>query len=159
MTDTQTLTWLKDRIDIKNTILSYATAADFRDWALLRSILADNLDIDFTSSGGPALKVTAEEYVAQVQGLIPGFDTTQHQLTNFHIEIQENKAKTRVYMHAEHFYRSKTKVLDRAVGGYYNHELQRIQGVWKISRLKLTETWSRGDMRAFELAAKQCQNK
>lgn len=157
MTETETLTWLKDQADIKNTILSYAIAADFRNWGLLRSILADSLEIDFTSSGGPALKVTAEEYVAQVQGLIPGFDTTQHQLTNFNIEIKGNQAKTTVYMQAEHFYRSKTETLDRAVGGYYNHELQRIQGVWKISSLKLTETWSRGDMRAFELAAKRCQ--
>ncbi|MFI3253849.1 MAG: nuclear transport factor 2 family protein [Eubacteriales bacterium] len=98
MSEEKTLTCLKDRVDIQNTILSYATAADFRDWGLLRTILADFVDIDFTSSGGPALKVTAEAYVAQVQGLIAGFDTTQHQLTNFSIEIKGNQAKTTVYI-------------------------------------------------------------
>lgn len=156
MTETQTIAWLKVREDIKSTILSYATAADFREWDLLRSILADRLDIDFTSSGGPTCNVTADEYVAQVQGLIPGFDVTQHQLTNFKIEFENNQAKTTVYMQAEHIFHGETEELNRVVGGYYNHKLQRIDGVWKITALKLTETWSRGDMCTFELAAKRC---
>lgn len=159
MTTEETITWLKDCADIETTILNYATAADFRDWALLRSILADRLDIDFTSSGGPAMNVTGEEYVAQVRSLIPGFDTTQHQLTNFHIKITGNSAETTVYMQAEHFYRSETETLDRAVGGYYSNKLERIQGVWKITSLKLTETWSRGDMQAFVLAGERCRGK
>lgn len=157
MTTEQTLSWLKDRTDIKNVVLSYATAADFRDWALLRSILADCLDIDFTTSGGPAMKLTAEEYVLQVQILIPGFDVTQHKLSNFNIEISENSAKTVVYMEADHFYRSETENLERAVGGYYTHQLEKIKGSWKIKSLKLTETWSRGDMRAFAFGMERCR--
>lgn len=157
MTVEETITWLKDRIEIEKTILSYGKAADFRDWALLRSILGERLEIDFTSSGGPAMELTAEDYVLQVQSLIPGFDVTQHKLTNFHIDIMGNQAKTLVYMEAEHFYRSETENLERAVGGYYSHKLEKIKGVWKITSLKLTETWSRGDMRAFALAMERCR--
>lgn len=157
MTVEKTLEWLKNKVEIENTILNYATAADFRDWSLLRSILADRLDIDFTSLGGPATNLTAEEYITQVQGLIPGFDTTQHQFTNFNIRITENKADTTVYMQAEHFILSDGEQLSRAVGGFYNHKLEQIQGCWKITGLKLTQTWNRGDIRAFELAAKRCQ--
>lgn len=157
MSEENTMEWLKERAYIKSTLLNYATAADFRDWSLLRSILADRLDIDFTSSGGPAMNLSAEEYVAQVKSLIPGFDVTQHQLTNFDIKICKNKAETTVYMQAEHFYRSETEEYNRAVGGYCNHKLECIQGVWKIVSLKLTETWSRGDMRAVVLAMERCR--
>ncbi|MFI3249512.1 MAG: nuclear transport factor 2 family protein [Eubacteriales bacterium] len=128
MTLENTTAWLKDQAEIERTILCYATAADTRDWSLHRSILADRLDIDFASMGGPALNLSAEEYVTQVQGLIPGFDATQHQLTNFKIDITENHPETTVYMQAEHFYRTETEVLDRAVGGYYCHKLERVQG-------------------------------
>lgn len=157
MTAEETLTWLTDRIAIEKTILNYATAADFRDWSLLRSILADPLDIDFSTSGGPAAQVTAEEYVKQVQSLIPGFDVTQHKLSNFNIEISGNKGKTMVYMEAEYIYRSETENFERTVGGYYSHKLEKSQGIWKITSLTFTETWSLGDMRAFALAMERCR--
>lgn len=157
MSEEKTLDWLIKKSDIECTILNYATAADFRDWSLLRSILADRLDIDFSSSGGPAMNLTAEEYVAQVKSLIPGFHVTQHQFTNFDIKISKSKAETTVYMQAEHFYQSETEEYSRAVGGYYNHKLECTQDGWKITGLKLTETWSRGDMRAFVLAMERCR--
>lgn len=159
MNEETTIRWLKDRSEIENTILNYAKAADFRDWHLLRTILADSLDVDFTSSGGPKGNVKAEEYVDQVKTLIPGFDVTQHQLTNFHIELLGDLCKTCVYMQAEHIIHTENETLERTVGGFYSHELQRVKGTWKISSLKLTETWSRGDMRAFVIAMERCQNR
>lgn len=152
----QTVKWLYDKALIEETILKYATSADLRDWDLLKSILDDEIDIDFTTSGGPAMRLTREQYVAQVTSLIPGFDVTQHQLTNFVIDINGDTANTVVYMQAEHFVHENS--LDRAVGGYYTHKLKKIDDKWKICSLKLTATWGRGDMRAFEIATKRANS-
>lgn len=158
MNTEQTIAWLYDKALIEQTILKYATAADLRDWDLLKSILADEIDIDFTSSGGPAATVTNTQYVTQVKALIPGFDVTQHQLTNFVIDINGNTASTVVYMQAEHFIREEAKEIDRAVGGYYSHKLKKENGNWKIYSLKLTATWGRGDMTAFEIAGNRANS-
>lgn len=153
----QTLAWLYDRTLIQETILKYATAADTRDWDLLKSILTEEINMDFTTAGGPAMTLSSDAYVGQVTALIPGFDVTQHQLTNFVIHIQGDTATTTVYMQAQHFVSDGTNQIDRAVGGYYNHTLKKIDGQWKISSLKLTATWGRGDMRAFEIASQRAK--
>lgn len=152
MNTEQKVTWLYERAQIEQTILKYATAADLRDWDLLKSILADELDVDFTTSGGPAMTLTSDQYVGQVTSLIPGFDVTQHQLTNFVINIDGDTADTVVYMQAEHIVMEDGQQIDRAVGGYYTHKLKKIDGAWKICSLKLTATWGRGDMQAFAIA-------
>lgn len=154
----QTVKWLYDRALIEQTILKYATSADTRDWDLLKSILTPELDIDFTTAGGPAMTVTSEQYVSQVTSLIPGFDVTQHKLTNFVIDINGDTASTVVYMQAEHFVLEGSEHIDRAVGGYYSHKLKKVNDEWKICSLKLTATWGRGDMRAFEIATKRAQS-
>lgn len=155
MTTEQTITWLCDKALIEETILKYATAADMRDWDLLKSILCDEINIDFTTSGGPAMSLTNDQYVGQVTSLIPGFDVTQHQLTNFVININGDTANTIVYMQAEHFVSDGADQIGRTVGGYYTHQLKKENGNWKISSLKLTATWGRGDMKAFEIASKR----
>lgn len=58
-------------------------------------------------------------------------------------------------MQAEHFVREGSNEIDRAVGGYYSHKLKKENGNWKIHSLKLTATWGRGDMTAFEISRKR----
>ncbi|MFI3162968.1 MAG: nuclear transport factor 2 family protein [Bacillota bacterium] len=158
MNTEQTIKWLYDKALIEQTILKYATAADLRDWDLLKSILCDEIHIDFTTSGGPAATLTSEQYIGQVTSLIPGFDVTQHQLTNFVVDIDGDTASTVVYMQAEHFAFEGTDEICRTVGGYYTHKLKKENGNWKICSLKLTATWGRGDMRAFAIASKRANS-
>ncbi|WP_317854273.1 nuclear transport factor 2 family protein [Chakrabartyella piscis] len=158
MNTEQTIKWLYDKALIEQTILKYATAADLRDWDLLKSILSDEVYIDFTTSGGPSMTVTNDQYIGQVTSLIPGFNVTQHQLTNFVIDINGDTANTVVYMQAEHFVQEGTSEIGRTIGGYYTHKLKKENGNWKICSLKLTATWGRGDMRAFEIANKRANS-
>lgn len=71
------------------------------------------------------------------------------------IDISGNIANSVVYMQAEHFVREDSNEIGRTVGGYYTHKLKKENGNWKIFFLKLTATWDRGDMRAFEIASKR----
>lgn len=156
MNESQTLQWLKDREDIKTVVLRYATGADLRDWEMLQSVFADQVDIDFSSfGGGPVTTVSSEEYLGFVKALIPGFDSTQHQLTNFVIDINGNEANCVAYMQAEHFVATEDEELCHTVGGYYTYRLTKENTDWKVCSLKLSATWSRGDMRAHEIAAQR----
>lgn len=157
----ETLKWLKDRADIQTTILKYPTAVDLRDWALYESLFHDEINVDFSSVGGPIASVPKEQFVKQVLTLIPGFDATQHQLTNFVIDITGDTADATAYMQAEHFLRTDESEASQTVGGYYTYKLIRCNDInnntsnnlnWKISSLKLTALWSRGDMSIYEIA-------
>ncbi|MFI3174451.1 MAG: nuclear transport factor 2 family protein [Bacillota bacterium] len=143
---------------IQTTILKYATAADLRDWVLYKSILANELDVDFSSfANGPIAHITSDQLLAQVKGLIPGFDTTQHQLTNFVITINDacDEADASAYMQAEHFIRTDDKELFHTVGGYYVYKLKCTNNQWKIHSLKLVVTWTRGNMDAYRIATER----
>src|SRR5690606_21873398 len=54
-------------------------AIDDLDWEGVRNALADEVTIDYTSLWGGELEhLAASELVARWQGLLPGFDATQH---------------------------------------------------------------------------------
>lgn len=153
---------LEVKDNIQTTILKYATAADLRDWQLYKSILADQIDIDFSSFlNGPVATITSDQLLEQVKGLIPGFDATQHQLTNFVININEacDEADAVAYMQAEHFINVENRDLFHTVGGYYAYKLKCEDNNWKIHSLKLVVTWSRGDLEAYRFATERVMNK
>src|SRR5688572_27568251 len=54
-------------------------AIDALDWAEVRACLADEVRTDYTELFGcEAETVTGDELVTRWQGLVPGFDATQH---------------------------------------------------------------------------------
>lgn len=150
------LALLQDRADITDLINRYATGIDRRDWALYRSIFADELEMDFSSySGQPGAKMTGDEWVAGVQLLLPGFDATQHLFSNFVIEADGDDATATVYMQAEHFIANSLGDNSHTLGGYYVHKLKRSAQGWKIHATTLNVTWSRGNRHVYQLAAER----
>lgn len=150
------LQWLIDRTEITDTINKYATGIDLRDWSLYRSIFADEVEIDFSSFGGqPAAKQKADDWVTGVKSVLSGFDATQHVLTNHVIDIDGDRAQTRVYMKAEHFLANSLGDNSIALGGYYSHTLERQSDGWKITKCKLTVTWNRGNRQLFQMATER----
>lgn len=153
---TDTLKLLQDRADITDLINRYATGIDRRDWALYRSIFADELEMDFSSySGQPGSKMTGDEWVAGVQLLLPGFDATQHLFSNFVIEVDGDEATATVYMQAEHFIANSLGDNSHTLGGYYVHKLRRGAEGWKIHATTLNVTWSRGNRHVYQLATER----
>lgn len=138
-----------DKQDIQETILKYSWGIDSRNWDLFRSIFADELDMDFSSySGAPGARMTAEQWVAGCQALHPGFDATQHVLSNFMIDVDGDEATAIVYMKAEHFLDDDYHTL----GGHYTHRLNRRGAGWLIHATTLTVTWRRGNFDVYEKA-------
>ncbi|WP_367117758.1 nuclear transport factor 2 family protein [Mesorhizobium sp.] len=61
--------------------------ADLREWNRVRSYFAARVTTDYTSLfGGEAATSDRDALIAQWQDLLPGFDATQHLITNIIVE-------------------------------------------------------------------------
>lgn len=157
MTGVDELREMSDRQAISDIVLQYAMAADRRDWALYRDCFTDAVDIDFTSfSGGESERLSVDDWVLRVRGLLPGFDVTQHNSSNHVHSISGDSATCVSYMVAEHIYLAATSAENHVtLGGYYTNSLVRTPAGWRICKCQLNVTWQRGNAGLFELAAER----
>ena len=160
MTDPR-LQLLLDRAEISDVVHAYATGLDRRDWALYRRIFTDLIEMDFRSVGLRAGTYRAEDWVRDARRLFAGFSATQHTSTNHVHDVRGDAATCTSNMQAEHFVaRESGDGLDNGadrwtIGGYYTNELVRTPGGWKLARVTLTVTWTRGNPGVPEIALKR----
>ncbi len=133
------INWIIGRTKIIDTIIGFANAIDDKDWEKLRSLLANEIDIDyFEFRGQPPRQITAEEYIQQRVSGLTGLKTL-HISTNHEVTITGNYAKCKS---AYRIYRldptreSGENRLDTA--GNYIHQLTQIDGYWRITAIKQT---------------------
>lgn len=101
MTDLQTL---RDREDLRDTVLAFAVAVDTVDMALYRAVFAAECEYDLSEfNGQPPVTVKAADWAAGIEGFLRGFDATQHLLSNFTYDIAPGRATVGAYVQAEHF--------------------------------------------------------
>ena len=143
---------LIDRAAISDVVIKYGTALDTRNWSLLRSILMDPIQIDYTSFNPDMDKtMPADEWVDSVKHL-GNFDATQHISSN-HVHIIDGDEATCVsYMQAGHFLKVDGEERVRFLYGYYTNNLIRHEGSWKIRKCTLTITACHGDASVFAIA-------
>ena len=147
---------LKDRADISDVVMRFATSVDTLDFELYRSIFADRVDMDVSSfSGVPLERVSMDAWTEQIRGFLPGFDATQHVLTNPVFDVDGDDARIVVYMKAEHFIANDQGDNSHAIGGNYQFGLKRVSGEWKIVAMTLNVTWSRGNRDIYRLAGER----
>ncbi len=121
---------LIDRAAIIDAIVGLANAMDAQDWARVRAVLADELDIDYSEfRGEPPSRVTADSYVAsRIEGL-RGLRTL-HTSTNHEVRVDGDEGTC---LSAYHILR-----VDRATGGRldtwgtYRHRLVRTANGWRV---------------------------
>ncbi len=160
MTDPR-LQLLLDRAEISDVVRAYATGLDRRDWALYRSIFTDEIEMDVRSVGIRAGTYRAEDWVRDAQRLFAGFSATQHTSTNHVHDVRGDRATCTSNMQAEHFVAREPEDgledgEDRwTIGGYYTNELVRTPEGWKLTRVTLTVTWTRGNPEVPRIALKR----
>ena len=105
--------------------------------------------------GGEHATQSANDLVKAWSGFLPGFEMTHHMVTNHTIKsINGDKAEAEADFTATH------RIADDfwTLGGRYSYELQRSDGRWLVSHLKMTALWETGDRalvgKAGERAAK-----
>ncbi|MCA8010209.1 nuclear transport factor 2 family protein [Burkholderia cenocepacia] len=135
-----------ERITVAETVYQYATGIDTRNWAVYRSIFADEVEMDFESWNGiPRHTIRADDLVKNIRVYFAGLDGTQHSMSNPRVTIDGDRAHCVVYMQAEHFLDDKTPSRRFAIGGYYSNDLVRDGDEWKLTLVKLTVLWTHGD--------------
>lgn len=145
MTDPQ------DRAQVLDLLARFAHGIDGRDWALYRSVFADDVDVDYPSyRPGSVGRTTADAWVERGRRLFPGLDATQHLLANAWLQRDAGEVVVRTSMRADHF-------LDGArytLGGSYEHRVRRGEdGERVIAGVTLTVTWREGDEGMLAVAA------
>jgi hypothetical protein len=66
---------------VTTSIVRFFRAVDTRDWDTVHALLADEVTLDYVSVfGGEPETIASDEVVKRWQGLLPGFDATQHLL-------------------------------------------------------------------------------
>lgn len=147
---------VEDRLNIAETMAGFAAGIDTRDWALYRSVFTDQIDVDYRSwrieSYGP---MAADAWVARGTRLFPGFDATQHTLSNLRFEIDGDEATCHAYVRADHYLVNKFGGSMFTIGGMYADRLVRANGGWLICGKKLQVMWSQGNKHIMTLAAER----
>jgi SnoaL-like domain len=144
----------EDKLAVAECLYRYAAGVDTRDWAMFRSVFADEVEFDFSSyePGRRPVTMAADDWVTRVQPLFAGLAATQHMMSNPLVDLTGDSAQITMYVRAHH-------VLDPAdpesyytIGGYYRNGLVRERGHWKLVRVNLNVTWRLGHPEIMEAA-------
>ena len=133
-----------DRDELVELMGRYATMADTRDWdEMPRSVLCEEVAVDFSSLGTPAATLTREEWCRGSRQVFAGWTATHHSITNHRIVVDGDRATIRAHVRAEHW-----APPDVAAGGpgcwlvvgFYDDVAVRTPDGWRLGSLRLTAT-------------------
>ena len=131
-----------DQREIVRLLDRYAEALDTRTWALLDEVFAPEVEFDF----GAWRATSRAEAVAAIRSYLDACGPTQHLLGNYRVEIDCERATSRVYVRAFHLGIGAAQGLVYEMGGEYRDELRRTPDGWRSFRRHasvLFETGSR----------------
>jgi len=138
---------LRERQEIEDVVVRLFVATDRRDWGSVEACLDDMVIFDMTSmTGGEPLHMKPSDIVAVwARGLQP-IDQVHHQVGNFQIDVNGDRATAFCYGVAYHHREkisnpSKTRVF---VGSYDVH-LTRTDGRWRIDLFRFNLKFIEGN--------------
>jgi hypothetical protein len=135
---------LEDHQAIVDVVTRYCVAVDRRDWALFATCFAPTVRRD---SG----TLTREEFVAVVEGALPGFRSTQHLSTNHVVTFDPTDPDHAVCesdMYAQHLLEASAAGTYYLLRARYRDELVRTPIGWKIEAITTTNRSEEGNLNA-----------
>jgi uncharacterized protein (TIGR02246 family) len=135
------ITWLTDRAQIHDLLLSYARCADTKDWTGFADLFAEDgrLVLPFGSIGKDEIAASAERILAP-------YEATHHLFANVGIDIDGDSARTNHYLQAVHLPSASTSSRHEDIGGWYNNTYRRTPDGWRFVSVDLAFVWSAGDV-------------
>ncbi len=117
----------KDRIEIVAVLDRYAEALDQRRWELLEEVFAPDVDFDFGEWSAHSLP----EAVATMRSYLDGCGPSQHLLGNYRVDLDGDRATSRVYVRASHVGVGRAAGKSYEMAGEYADELRRTPVGWR----------------------------
>ncbi len=141
MTNTDGVQRLADRQEIAELCARYTTALDAKDWASLRTCFGDTPA--FVHPGG---RLDGwEEILVRTSAALTPLTLTQHLLGNIVVSVDDDRARSSCYFHAQHV-RAGTPGGDLyVIAGRYDDSLRRTHGGWRIDERVQTYQWRSGN--------------
>ena len=146
-----------DQAALSELLVTFAAGIDSCDWALYRSVFADEIDLDYSSWRADSIgRWAAQDWVERVAQLFPGFTATRHALSNVLVTVDGDVARVRAHVCADHVI-----VEDAAapevftVNGVYHDRCVRTNGRWVIEGKRLVVQWCTGDRALMRRAAER----
>lgn len=125
----------KDRvIDTINRLFIYT---DQRDWAGVRSVLADSVLMDMTSLvGGEPARMTGQQAAAGWEEGLRPIEAVHHLAGNYRVQLKGNQASAFCYGTASHYRKTRSGRNTRVFVGSYDFHLQQTAGRWRIDSFR-----------------------
>jgi len=143
MRDEASISEFLDRAAIVDAIVGLANAMDAQDWARVRSLLADEVDVDYSQfRGEPAARVTADGYVASRIDGLRGLRTL-HTSTNHEVRVEGDHGTCTSAYHILRVDPATGRRLD--TWGTYQHQLARTANGWRVTGIVQRVVWLEGD--------------
>jgi hypothetical protein len=122
-------------------------AIDELDWPGVRACLADEVRADYSELfGGEADTLSGDELVGRWQGLVPGFDATQHLIGTGLVEEDGDGGLTlRTHVRAYHHIAGADGGAVWAVHGHYVVPLEHSPTGWRIAGITLRMFYEEGN--------------
>ncbi|OIQ21104.1 MAG: hypothetical protein BM557_04940 [Flavobacterium sp. MedPE-SWcel] len=112
------------------------------------------VNLDYSSmTGNPATNLSSSDIISGWKTVLPGFTNTHHQIGNFIIKVNENKANAFCYGTATHFIEGNENPIWTVIGSY-DFELERLKNRWKIKTMKFNHKHQSGNNKLVEQAIK-----
>ena len=128
---------MDDHRSIERVLYDYAWACDNGDWGALPGVFAEDAELDYSTTGGPA--GGRDEVVAWLESSLSQVEMIQHVVSNFQIDVDGDRASGR----AMFFTTVKIPGVDGVLltGGYYDLALTQADGGWRVQRLFEDNRW------------------
>lgn len=124
----------KDRQDIADVLLRYATGIDRRDWPLFRTVFTDDCELDYGEVGSWKGVDAVTEFMQQAHAMA---GHTMHRLTNQVIAVDGDQAESRTYVDALIMVGDNKSGVNAA--GFYDDELVRGDDGWRVARRRFIQ--------------------
>lgn len=135
---------------IINTVAAIFNGADARNWQKVKATFADEVLLDYSSmNGNPAAQITSDQIIAAWSSFLPGFDRTHHNVYDFQVDLQDDKANVHFTGIADHFIGESKWTVE----GTYDVEVVREGDNWQVTKFRLNFERQSGDTSLPQKAA------
>lgn len=144
---------LRDRTEIVDALHRFALGQDLKDAALFASAFAADAELDFRPAaarwgGNPPLMVGRDTIVTTILDSFTGRVDTTHQVANPRIAIDGDTARLTALVEAQHLLSADHSTF-ALLKNPYDVELVRDGRRWVVRRMRIGNTWYRGDPAAI----------
>lgn len=127
-------------VAIEELLVRYATGIDTRDWVLLRTCFADDIDAEYGEIPGRGVLQwrDGDAITAWMEQAHAAIDRTLHRITNVRVEASARADRARVRSYVDVLFTTASGALLRHGAGYYDDEVAREVDGWRIIRRRYT---------------------